>query len=99
MTELNHQLATEFLQKNNYSDFTINKIAGDASFRSYYRIQFLQNSLILMFAPPALEDTKPFIKVDNFLRDNSFLAPEILAIDNNNGFLLLQDFDPVLTAP
>jgi aminoglycoside/choline kinase family phosphotransferase len=75
------------------TDFTIKKIAGDASFRSYYRIfKDGQADLILMDAPTQFEDIKPFIKIDEILRNNGFLAPEILAIDHENGFLLLQDF-------
>ena len=41
--KLNHDLAVSFLQKNNYHNFTIKKIAGDASFRSYYRIKIKNN--------------------------------------------------------
>ncbi len=93
--EINYEQASNFLKKNDYDKFTIKKIAGDASFRSYYRITFDNQSLILMFAPPSHEDIKPFIKVDKFLRDNEFLAPEILAIDEQHGFLLLQDFGDV----
>ena len=95
MIDLNYNLAESFLQQNGYSNFAIKKIAGDASFRSYYRISFADKDLILMFAPPEFEDIRPFIKVDKFLRQNSFLAPEILAIDQENGFLLLQDFGDI----
>ena len=93
--ELNHDLAVSFLQKNNYHNFTIKKIAGDASFRSYYRIKIKNNSLILMYAPPKYENIEPFINIGKFLINNGFLAPEILAIDKNNGFLLLKDFGDI----
>ena len=93
--KLNHDLAVSFLQKNNYHNFTIKKIAGDASFRSYYRIKIKNNSLILMYAPPKYENIEPFINIDKFLINNGFLAPEILAIDKNNGFLLLKDFGDI----
>jgi len=93
--ELDKNLAISFLKKNNYHNFTIKKIAGDASFRSYYRINIKNNSLILMYAPPKFEDIKPFINIDRFLIKNGFLAPEIIAIDKKNGFILLKDFGDI----
>lgn len=95
MIELNYDLAKNFLAQNSFKDFEIKKIAGDASFRSYYRISLNKQSLILMFAPPSHEDIKPFVKIDYFLRENNFSAPKIIAIDEINGFLLLEDFGDV----
>lgn len=95
MFQLNNQLAEQFLIANNYQNFKITKIAGDASFRSYYRINLQNQSLILMYAPPSHEDIEPFIKVARFLRDKNFLAPKIIAIDEQNGFLLLEDFGDI----
>jgi aminoglycoside/choline kinase family phosphotransferase len=91
MIELDENLAQDFLLKHNYKDCQIKKIAGDASFRSYYRILCKQENFILMFAPPKFEDTKPFIQIAEFLVKNSFSAPKILATDEENGFLLLED--------
>lgn len=89
--ELNENLAREFLKKNNFNDFKIVKIAGDASFRSYYRLTKNSENFILMFAPPSHEDVKPFIQIAQFLVKNNFFAPKIFAIDEKNGFLLLED--------
>ncbi len=94
MIELNFEKAQIFLQQNNFFDCEIKKIAGDASFRSYYRI-FHQKSdvnYILMFAPPSHEDIHPFIKIDQFLFAYNFSAPKIFAIDEKEGFILLEDF-------
>ena len=38
MIELDKNLALEFLEKNNVKCSNIEKVAGDASFRSYYRV-------------------------------------------------------------
>ncbi len=85
-----------FLTSSNISNYNIKKIAGDASFRSYYRISRNdQLNLILMDAPVEYEDIRPFVKIDNILIDNGFLAPKIFATDYENGFLLLQDFGDV----
>jgi len=86
-------LVKNFLTNNKLTNYQIKKIAGDASFRSYYRIfQNNEKDLILMDAPPLHEDVRPFIKIDEILRKNNFLAPKILASDAENGFLLLEDF-------
>lgn len=101
MIELNYQLAEDFVRlalKQNFAEknhqFTIKKIAGDASFRSYYRINFFNDnfSLILMFAPPAHEKLEEFILVNDFLQQNNFRSPKIYSRDLVNGLLLLEDF-------
>jgi aminoglycoside/choline kinase family phosphotransferase len=100
MIELNYQFANDFIYKNlknlynktSTSKFEISKIAGDASFRSYYRISLENRSFILMFAPPLYEEIKPFMNVANFLIKNGFNAPKIFGVDHDNGFLLLEDF-------
>ncbi|NBV06516.1 MAG: aminoglycoside phosphotransferase [Proteobacteria bacterium] len=98
MIELDKKQAGEFLAKNNIHDFEIVKVAGDASFRSYYRIFCADKKFILMFAPPKFEDIKPFIKIDEFLIAHDFSAPKIFASDENFGFILLEDFgDDVYT--
>jgi hypothetical protein len=45
-----------------------------------------------MDAPPPHEDVRPFIHIDEHLRNNNLSAPEIYAQDSENGFLLLEDF-------
>ncbi len=98
MIELNYNLAQEFLknffanQLNKSAEFEIKKIAGDASFRSYYRISLADKNYILMFAPPSHEKLNPFVNVANFLVNKGFNAPKIYCIDSENGFLLLEDF-------
>ena len=71
------------------SDF--HNIAGDASFRRYFRVQVNGESRILMDAPPPGEDTGPFVDVDRRLRSAGLHAPEIFLTDPTNGYLLLED--------
>ena len=92
MIELNLVSAQKFLSENGLIDCQIKKVAGDASFRSYYRIFFQEKTFILMFAPPAHEDVGPFIKIDEILIENGFRAPKILAKNIDLGFVLLEDF-------
>jgi aminoglycoside/choline kinase family phosphotransferase len=92
MIELNNQLANNFLIENGLKNCSFKKVAGDASFRSYYRVFDNDKNFILMYAPKPYENNEPFIKIANLLRNNQLNSPKILAIDLENGFLLLQDF-------
>lgn len=92
MITLNEAKAQQFLIQNNLINSAIKKVAGDASFRSYYRITSGEKNFILMFAPPSHEDINPFIKIDKFLVEQNFSAPKIFAIDEKEGFILLEDF-------
>src|SRR3954454_9025291 len=67
-------------------------LAGDASFRRYYRLAESRRRAVLMDAPPPMEDVGPFIAVAGMLRDLGFSAPEIYAEDRERGFLLIEDF-------
>ena len=66
-------------------------VAGDASFRRYFRLQANGESRILMDAPPPDENVKPFIDVARRLRSADLHAPEIVQADSHNGYLLLED--------
>ena len=92
MIELDESKARQFLAKNKIVNCEIKKVAGDASFRSYYRIFTGSKIYILMFAPPSHEDVKPFVKIAEFLVSQDFSAPKIFARDDEFGFLLLEDF-------
>lgn len=63
----------------------------DASFRHYYRCEHGGRSLIVMDAPPDKENTAPFIHVSHLLNSVGLNAPEILAANPEQGFLLLTD--------
>jgi len=67
-------------------------VAGDASFRRYFRLEVDGQSRVLMDAPPPGEDVRPFIDIDHRLRAADLHAPEIIHADTINGFLLLEDF-------
>lgn len=75
---------------------THQRLAGDASFRAYHRLQVTNNNLIknyiVMDAPPDKESVKEFIAVAKLLKNNNVNAPELIAIDEAQGFLVLEDF-------
>lgn len=65
--------------------------SGDASFRRYFRVHSDRASYIVMDAPPAQEDCRPFIRVAGYLESMQLHAPRVLEADLGEGFLLLTD--------
>lgn len=65
--------------------------SADASFRRYFRWQDGARSLIVMDAPPAQEDSRPFVRIAGLLAEAGVRTPAILASDLDQGFLLLED--------
>jgi hypothetical protein len=70
--------------------------SADASFRRYFRIASNQGGAkgrdyIVMDAPPAHEDCRPFIAVAKLFGDTGVHVPQVLAADLEQGFLLLTD--------
>ena len=84
--------APEFLASCGWGGAEILPLAGDASFRRYFRIVIGNRSAVLMDAPPPHEDPRPFIAVSEWLIDRGLSAPEIIARDLDKGLLLLGDF-------
>ena len=94
LSQLNTWLAT-LTSKWSIDLATLEPASSDASFRRYFRVLSTQNgsqtSFIVMDAPPATEDTKPFIKISQLLVDAKLNAPKVLEKDVEQGFLLLTD--------
>lgn len=65
--------------------------SADASFRRYLRIDSAAGSRIIMDAPPDREDSAPFVKVARLMADAGLNAPQVLAWDAAQGFMLLSD--------
>ncbi len=73
---------------------TLRPASADASFRRYFRIDAASRfggSLIAMDAPPAREDCRRYVRIAALLRDADLHAPQIVADDLAQGFLLLTD--------
>jgi len=65
--------------------------SADASFRRYFRVTVKGRDYIVMDAPPAHEDCRPFIAVARLFADAGVNVPHVLAQDLDRGFLLLTD--------
>ncbi len=82
----------DWLKKLGYGDYGLSRASEDASFRSYWRLQAGNSSFVVMDAPPHKEPCDQFIAVAGKLRAAGLSAPEIIAQDLDQGFLILTDF-------
>lgn len=71
--------------------FGIEPASSDASFRRYFRATFPDESLIVMDAPPAHEDCRPFVRIAQLFNEAGVNPPSVLSQDLERGFLLLSD--------
>lgn len=70
----------------------IEPASADASFRRYFRVHYADGqTLIVMDAPPAQEDCRPFLHVRALFAECGARVPEVHAQDLDRGFLLLSD--------
>lgn len=73
-------------------NITLAPVSGDASFRRYFRFYNNSAALIAVDAPPALENSRPFVEVTRQLLKNGVNVPEIFHASLEQGFFVLQDF-------
>jgi aminoglycoside/choline kinase family phosphotransferase len=84
-------LIDAFLAQHLRAPYERSILAADASFRRYDRIICNNKACVLMDAPPPQEDVRPFTLMTHWLRSQALHAPELLAEDAEQGFLLLED--------
>ena len=84
--------AEAFLDAVGWAGARIEPLAGDASFRRYFRVVNGGKTAVLMDAPPPHEDPRPFVAVAEWLSSVGLSAPDIIGRDLDKGLLLLSDF-------
>ena len=68
-------------------------IAGDASFRKFYRLKSKKNSKIIIFAPKGkYNNLVAYSAINNFLINNQILAPKLYEHNLSKGILIVEDF-------
>jgi hypothetical protein len=83
---------TSFLARAGWRGVVAMPLAGDASFRLYYRLIDADRRAMLMDAPPPMEDVRPYVAIAAVLRHLGLSAPQVFAEDAEHGFLLIEDF-------
>jgi aminoglycoside/choline kinase family phosphotransferase len=91
--------APAFLAANGWGGAAILPLAGDASFRRYFRIVDGARTAVLMDAPPEHEDVGPFLAIAAHLVSLGLSAPVCHGEDRAGGLLLLEDFGDRLVGP
>ncbi|WP_454887042.1 aminoglycoside phosphotransferase family protein [Sphingomonas oryzagri] len=91
--------APAFLAANGWAGADILPLAGDASFRRYFRVVLGDRRAVLMDAPPEHEDVGPFLAIAGHLDTLGLSAPQSHAVDRAGGLLLLEDFGDRLVGP
>jgi hypothetical protein len=90
-TSERNKLRAEFIRHAGWGDACEHLLAGDASFRKYFRLRRQRGTAVVMDAPPPQEDVRPFVRIGRHLAGLGLSAPAIHAEDEANGFLLLED--------
>jgi N-acetylmuramate 1-kinase len=73
-------------------NFSISIASSDASFRRYFRVKTVEDSFIVMDAPPKNESIEAFLKISHILNTINVNVPDIYEEDGALGFILMQDF-------
>ena len=81
----------EYLSRHGWPGAQLRPLAGDASFRRYWRIAGGTRRAVVMDMPPDKLDMRPFLEIDAHLRGLGYSAPEIFAADLTLGVALLED--------
>jgi len=93
-------MKNSFLKKNGLVNAEVKLLAGDASFRKYYRITqpqakpssvFYPLSFVLMESPPDKENIRPFLHIADYLCDIDLSAPRVIDYDIEQGLILMED--------
>jgi len=86
------QKIKEWLADTKYGGAKIEVASADASFRQYFRITLNGKNFIVMDASLEIKSLKPFLHITSKLLNAGVNAPKILESDEENGFLLIEDF-------
>ena len=70
----------------------LEKVSDDASFRRYFRLPAGDRNVVVVDAPPDLEDSGPFVAVGRHLHAAGVRVPRQLHVDLEAGFMMLEDF-------
>ena len=93
-----------FAARAGWGDAVCAPLAGDASQRRYERLTRGDASAVLMDDPPPGHSTAAFVRIARLLGGMGYSAPDILAADETEGFVLLEDlgddsFSALLAGP
>tara|TARA_R110002072_G_scaffold47597_2_gene130749 strand:+ start:16871 stop:17926 length:1056 start_codon:yes stop_codon:yes gene_type:complete len=83
-------------QQLNQDKVELSVVSGDASFRRYFRFTLNEQSWVVMDAPPDKEDSTHFVRIAKSWYSQGIQVPKIIALNLEDGFMLLSDFGETL---
>ncbi|AHJ63895.1 7.5 kDa CHLOROSOME PROTEIN [Granulibacter bethesdensis] len=96
-TTMREDAITRFLAEHGCADFQRTPLAGDASFRRYWRLRDETGAtLVLMDAPPPHEAVEPFLRIASAMEGTGLSVPHIEAANVEAGLVLLEDLGDAL---
>ena len=76
--------------------YKILPIAGDASFRKFYRFVLNNNiKIIVSSKKEKYENLVAYSAINKFLRQNKILTPKLFAHDYSKGIIVIEDFGDI----
>ena len=91
--EMSEEGRSVFLKQQSMEGFPLSKASpGDWSGRSYWRVETDKDSMILMDAPPPLEEVPPIPYLTNYYANLGIRVPQVSAVDEKKGYMLVEDF-------
>ena len=73
--------------------FKIQPIAGDASFRKFYRLKLKKSSRIIVFAEKEkYKNLIAYSAINKFLRDNKIFTPRVFKQNYEKSVMIMEDF-------
>lgn len=92
-------LRMSFLERHAWHEAEMTPIGDDSAFRRYFRLRKGAYTIVLMEAVPDGESfatpghsLRDFARIGAYLRDIGVNAPHLYAVDETNGYMLLDDF-------
>ena len=77
----------------NLMKYKVSQIAGDASFRKFYRIKSKEKSKILVYTDKEkFKNLAVYTAINKFLRNNKILTPKLFDHDYKKGLIVIEDF-------
>ena len=68
-------------------------VAGDASFRTFYRIRVKNKKYILIYCTKEKKNNlETYASINSFLIKNKIVAPKLIKIDLNSNYMIVEDF-------
>mgnify|MGYP001310226391 CR=1 FL=1 len=73
--------------------YKLSSIAGDASYRKFYRVALYKKSKIFVFSQKEkYKNLTAYIAINKFLRSNKIFAPKLYAYNIDKGMIAIEDF-------